>query len=298
MTVRWAGGGFAIVPSLIVRKYGSEIGAYGIALYTILATYADNETGESWPSKGTLAEVAGMSENTVRKYLAQLESLGIISISSRFRPDGGRTSDLITLNPPPFEQDPPSSADGGAPPSVVEPELDSKKELDSREQETNTAPPSSARPAISAEVIEEITSVEAMGSNVDELVKRAEYRLGQEQQLLDDLVQESPYVEYHRSWLREKRRRWFKAFGKTGRWQTPQQGLSFYRACLDYQGKVVADDDGIFVDTVNMAIDTCAEIPTKSLKAFRTILKGGGKRREKKPQQSAFYARLAQIRGA
>jgi DNA-binding transcriptional ArsR family regulator len=62
-----------------------------------ISNYAD-ENGKCWPSQARLAEDIEASEDTVRRALEKLESLGLITRERRSRKDGSRTSDYITLN--------------------------------------------------------------------------------------------------------------------------------------------------------------------------------------------------------
>jgi DNA-binding MarR family transcriptional regulator len=68
-------------------------------LLLALANYADAD-GECWPSQTTLTFDTGLSERTIRTALASLESAGLLSRERRSRPNGSRTSDLITLTLP------------------------------------------------------------------------------------------------------------------------------------------------------------------------------------------------------
>lgn len=68
-------------------------------LLLALANYADAD-GECWPSQTTLTFDTGLSERTIRTALASLEASGLLSRQRRNRPNGSRTSDLITLTLP------------------------------------------------------------------------------------------------------------------------------------------------------------------------------------------------------
>ena len=68
-------------------------------LLLALANYADAD-GECWPSQATLTHDTGLSERTIRTALASLEGAGLVSRERRNRPNGSRTSDLITLTLP------------------------------------------------------------------------------------------------------------------------------------------------------------------------------------------------------
>ena len=65
----------------------------------VLAKLADvaNKDGTSWCEQLTLAEKCGCSERTIRTALAELEAMGWIYRTRRWRPNGSRSSDLIHL---------------------------------------------------------------------------------------------------------------------------------------------------------------------------------------------------------
>ena len=83
----------------------------------ILITLADaaNERGECWPSQRWLAQVAEVSDRSVRAHLKALQDSGVILREPRWLTTGGRTSDLFRLlgmkedsaGPPQVVSDPP-----------------------------------------------------------------------------------------------------------------------------------------------------------------------------------------------
>jgi 5-methylcytosine-specific restriction endonuclease McrA len=89
--------------ALLVDQYGAQLGAGCIALYTVLARYADHRTGECWPSIRTLQRHLGWSRNTVRKYLRQLQAAGLLHARPCLRRVAGKTwqGSLFTLLTPP-----------------------------------------------------------------------------------------------------------------------------------------------------------------------------------------------------
>lgn len=62
-----------------------------------IADRADRDTWACWPSHKTLAKDAGMSPRAVLDNMFVLEGAGLITRSQRFRGDGTRSTDLITL---------------------------------------------------------------------------------------------------------------------------------------------------------------------------------------------------------
>lgn len=74
---------------------------------TVLARYADDDTGECWPSVRTIASSSKMGERTVREAIGELERLGIIELVRRSQ---GRSShrfrlrlDLLSPSPNPAD---------------------------------------------------------------------------------------------------------------------------------------------------------------------------------------------------
>lgn len=66
----------------------------------ILAEYADNETGECFPSRDTIARKAMVAPDTVGRLCASLRDKGLISTRPRYRDNGSRTSNSIIVFPP------------------------------------------------------------------------------------------------------------------------------------------------------------------------------------------------------
>ncbi len=69
---------------ILLEGYAEKIGAHGLAVYTVLATCANNNQ-ECYPSEAYIAEILNCSRNTVRKYLKRLAKQKIIKVKSRTR---------------------------------------------------------------------------------------------------------------------------------------------------------------------------------------------------------------------
>ena len=65
--------------------------------YMVLCRYANNSTGECYPSYKTIAEKMRVGVSTAMKAIKSLESKGVIEISSRKNETGGDTSNLFTI---------------------------------------------------------------------------------------------------------------------------------------------------------------------------------------------------------
>ena len=74
---------------------------YGeLAVYSFLKRCENRKTHQCWPSIKTIGEAVGMSENTVRKYIRQLEERGLITTEPTeviTKSSGGNL--LFTLRP-------------------------------------------------------------------------------------------------------------------------------------------------------------------------------------------------------
>ena len=74
-----------------------------LAVYSFLRRCEDRKTHQCWPSIRTIGRTVGMSENTVRKYIRQLEERGLITTEPTevvTRTHGKRNGNLrFTLRP-------------------------------------------------------------------------------------------------------------------------------------------------------------------------------------------------------
>ena len=133
MSARIAGdASFAVVPKWI---HGAGLSDSAFRMYVILCGYADNETGEAFPSRTTLAKLMGKTTKTVDRALAELLEAGVITKKAQFLADGGdQTSNLYTVRRIKKGHQCPTPGDTSvAPPATpVSPELD-QRELDQRE---------------------------------------------------------------------------------------------------------------------------------------------------------------------
>lgn len=87
-------GAFALIPVWVIDVVPKNV----LATYCVLASYADNNTGECYPSHRTLAEKLDVSISTVKRDLRELEKCGVLKIENRFNSDGSPTSNLYMLN--------------------------------------------------------------------------------------------------------------------------------------------------------------------------------------------------------
>src|SRR5262245_29194536 len=95
----------------VADRYGAQIGLAGLGLYAALARYADNTSGEAWPSLATLAQRYDCDQRTIATHLAVLVDAHLIHV--QYRP--GR-SPLITLLTLTAKSDPCKKCEGEAVP--------------------------------------------------------------------------------------------------------------------------------------------------------------------------------------
>jgi hypothetical protein len=69
--------GFFIVDNELVKVWGAHLGATGIAVWCVLACYAD-QAGETYPSYDTIVGHLGIARKTLAKTLKDLEALGLL----------------------------------------------------------------------------------------------------------------------------------------------------------------------------------------------------------------------------
>lgn len=89
------------IGNAIIDNYGSELGVYGIALYTTLCRFASNDRQDCFPSHETLATRTSMSKRQVIRVLKQLEELGLIKWNRQYTEAGKQMSNLYLLLDPP-----------------------------------------------------------------------------------------------------------------------------------------------------------------------------------------------------
>jgi hypothetical protein len=88
------------IDNILVDEYAEKIGAIGIAIYNVLARYADRVTGICYPCIGTIAKKLKLSRTTVKKYLKILYKFDLVAVLHRVSPDGDPTSNSYMLLDP------------------------------------------------------------------------------------------------------------------------------------------------------------------------------------------------------
>ncbi|MFZ1551310.1 MAG: helix-turn-helix domain-containing protein, partial [Anaerolineae bacterium] len=80
----------------VVDRFGPQIGAYGLAVYAVLARFADNRTRVAFPAVPTIAVLLRISRNTILTAIKSLESTEppLLTVTV----GGGRSANTYTLN--------------------------------------------------------------------------------------------------------------------------------------------------------------------------------------------------------
>jgi hypothetical protein len=88
---------YQIDNEFISGGYAAAVGVYGIAVYNVLAAFANNGSQQAWPSHKTIAELVGCSRRKVIDAVRDLERFNIIQVQGRLNENGGKTSNMVTL---------------------------------------------------------------------------------------------------------------------------------------------------------------------------------------------------------
>lgn len=94
--------GWYWVDNRLVQRDGKMLGVAAIAVYNVLASYANNDTQEAFPSIKRIAKLLGISATTVRESIEALSANGWLVVTKRKSPDGKQfLSNVYTLVTPP-----------------------------------------------------------------------------------------------------------------------------------------------------------------------------------------------------
>ena len=90
----------------VVDQFGPQIGAYGLAVYAVLARFADNRTRVAFPAMPTIAALLNVSKNTILTAIKSLECTEppLLTVTV----GGGRNANTYTLNDLAPHKQPPS----------------------------------------------------------------------------------------------------------------------------------------------------------------------------------------------
>ncbi len=76
------------------------MGAYGVAVYTVYARFANYKTNECFPSLNTVCRILSVSKPKIIETNQLLENLGLLKKTARWNKDGSPSSNLYELLPP------------------------------------------------------------------------------------------------------------------------------------------------------------------------------------------------------
>jgi biotin operon repressor len=126
----------------LVREHGDELGVYGIAVYTALASFAD-DSSTAYPSIQSVADMVDCSPNKVRDSIRALRDLGWIGYVQRQEESGRQTSHIFYLLGCPVEEDSvegdPSRDEEGTPHDMKGDPSRDEDEVERKEVDNTTA---------------------------------------------------------------------------------------------------------------------------------------------------------------
>ena len=76
------------VDNFVIDEYADKIGAYGLAVYTIIKRHYNWATGQCTPSYNRIAEICNISRSTVKRAVKCLKTFGLIDPQLRFTDEG------------------------------------------------------------------------------------------------------------------------------------------------------------------------------------------------------------------
>lgn len=91
--------GWCWVDNDVIDKFGPILGPNAMAVYLVLARYANKDTRKAWPSFATIAKLAGISRPTAIKAIRKLINAGLVSSEKRGSGYGDWDSNSYTLLP-------------------------------------------------------------------------------------------------------------------------------------------------------------------------------------------------------
>jgi hypothetical protein len=89
--------GWCWLNNALLDTYGPIIGAYGIAVYAVLARFTDHTGQSCYPSYHTIAQRLNLSRGKVLAIMHQLEACGLVRREPRTDEAGDAQSNRYTL---------------------------------------------------------------------------------------------------------------------------------------------------------------------------------------------------------
>jgi Helix-turn-helix domain len=87
------------VDNFVIDEYADKIGAYGLAVYTIIKRHYNWATGQCTPSYNRIAEMCKISRSTVKRAVKSLKAFGLIDPQMRFTDDGQTSNQYAFYQP-------------------------------------------------------------------------------------------------------------------------------------------------------------------------------------------------------
>ncbi len=81
--------GFTMVDNVIIDNYAAKIGVTALAVYMVLAKFANAETKKCYPSHELIADKLGISRRSVVTAIEKLEKFGLIKIDRQLKDNAG-----------------------------------------------------------------------------------------------------------------------------------------------------------------------------------------------------------------
>ena len=87
---------FVILPWAVLEH--ETLTGTDVLVYSTIARFADNRSGEAYPSRATIAKLARCSVDTVDRSIANLEAAGFITKVARVAESGAPASNLYVVH--------------------------------------------------------------------------------------------------------------------------------------------------------------------------------------------------------
>lgn len=124
--------GHTRIDNRIITDYAPRLGPIPLAVYVALASFANCDTRQCYPSISTLARLVRVSYPTAQKAIRALESAGLIRAQPVWEDKGNRRPNLYTLLPVAGGQSPcvgvPNGVREGTKPTLEEQDLMNKRD--------------------------------------------------------------------------------------------------------------------------------------------------------------------------
>ena len=133
---------FVVLPWAVLEH--RSLTATDVLVYATIARFADNQTGEAWPSRQTIAGLARCSVDTIDRSIAVLEKAGFLTKTRRQGAKGEPASNLYVVHE---IADQPQDVGGG---SRTHAARTRPTELEAADPSEWTAPPDDVKAKIAA----------------------------------------------------------------------------------------------------------------------------------------------------